>query len=657
MLREIAANDVRPSQRLPIFLADTLAAPAGAKGVVAHLGFLAAPIVKERTDADMLKRRTQILALLGNPPYRRLSEGEVVFPGWVEPLWSDLRQAVQDVGWGGELNTFPELSVAFWRWCVWKLFESEGAPGCGIICLITNRTFLAGHPYAGLRRLLRQRFETIDIIDLRGDSRGARPAGIVEDENVFDVQVGVCITTAVATRAMRDKGAEARVRYADVWKHGAFTRRDKFVLLDEARIDPARSTWVDVVRRNLEDFTPKGFEGLDWPALPDVFAYRGYGVKTQHDNISCGLSKKALIAKILAFQADRDADQAAELFKDSRENKTAAAQKVEIRRADAREISFRPLDRRWLYYHDAFVDEMARRTVSAWGIDNRCLYTLPAGTGAGPATWSHGLLPDYHAFRGSYGGYAFPLWDRRHGARAHNIDPASIDGLIVAYGKAVSPQAVFDAIACLLSATSYTRRFAWDLEETFAHVPFPADPTVFTEAARIGAEIRAVECHERAPEQSFRNARLVGRASGVLLEVPRRPLDAFREDGSGTGFVLLQEDQSLRMAGVSRRAWDFAVSGYLVLYRWLAARNGEALDTHLQRGMLDVVWRIEELLSLFDAADAVLERALARPLTRAALQLPEAGATRPPPLEFAENDEHEPPAQPVRRRRTPAARP
>jgi len=148
----------------------------------------------------------------------------------------------------------------------------------------------------------------------------------------------------------------------------------------------------------------------------------------------------------------------------------------------------------------------------------------------------------------------------------------------------------------------------------------------------------------------------VGRASGVLLEVPRRPLDAFREDGSGSGFIPLQADQSLRMAGVSRRAWEFAVSGYLVLYRWLAARNGEALDTALQRGMLDVAWRIEELLSLFNAADTVLERALARPLTRAALRLPEAGATRPMPVEARDDDEHEPPAKPIRRGRAPGAR-
>lgn len=43
--------------------------------------------------------------------------------------------------------------------------------------------------------------------------------------------------------------------------------------------------------------------------------------------------------------------------------------------------------------------------------------------------------------------------------------------------------------------------------------------------------------------------------------------------------------------------------------------------------MLDVAWRIDELLHWFDAADPVLERALVKPLTRDELGLL-GGATR-----------------------------
>ena len=70
------------------------------------------------------------------------------------------------------------MSVAFWRWSIWKLFEAPNAPRRGVIALITNRKFLTGWPYAGLRKMLRERFDRIEIIDLRGDVRlGSRAGG------------------------------------------------------------------------------------------------------------------------------------------------------------------------------------------------------------------------------------------------------------------------------------------------------------------------------------------------------------------------------------------------------------------------------------------------------------------------------------------------
>lgn len=80
-------------------------------------------------------------------------------------------------------------------------------------------------------------------------------------------------------------------------------------------------------------------------------------------------------------------------------------------------------------------------------------------------------------------------------------------------------------------------------------------------------------------------------------------------------------ESGLALDRVPERAWTFAVSGYRVLYRWLAARNGEAWDVGLQRGALDLVNRLAELLHWFDQADPVLGAAIANPLTRTQLHL------------------------------------
>jgi hypothetical protein len=234
------------------------------------------------------------------------------------------------------------------------------------------------------------------------------------------------------------------------------------------------------------------------------------------------------------------------------------------------------------------------------------------------------MKPDQHAFKGSYGGWVFPLRNHIPESRGHFLAPALIGGLSAAYGRPVAPLDIFDAVLALLSASSYTTRFAFDLEDNFPHVPFPADPETFSEAARLGARIRALEGFAAAAAPEFRTARLAGQASGTTLDVPS-PARAFTAVGT-VGAIALLRNQSLRMTDLPERVWRFEVSGHLVLYRWLRARNGSsiagAVGAALLRDALDIAGRIAELLSLFDQADGVLGNALAAPLTRVDLDLP-----------------------------------
>jgi len=239
---------------------------------------------------------------------------------------------------------------------------------------------------------------------------------------------------------------------------------------------------------------------------------------------------------------------------------------------------------------------------------------MPFATGAGPAVWCHGLLPDYHAFSGR-GGYAFPLRDHRPGHGPFNLSPALLTGLAAIYGAPVSAQDTFDAILTLLSATSYTLRFAEDLEDVFPHVPFPNDHALFLEAAALGQEIRAVETFARPPRPEF-----LGRAAARIETEATGTLHA---TDWNEGELFLCADRTGRISGVSAAVWSFSVSGYRLLYRWLDARQGLAVDHALITSLRDVVGRIAELIDLFARADRLLECALGASLSRDALGLHE----------------------------------
>ena len=610
MTREVAGRGAAAA-RLPIFLTDTLAPPVDAAGVQPHLAFLSAPMVAERREADAVKRDAPILVVMGNPPYKRLRAGEVrdLIGADMDERWEDLKRPVREAGHGRSLNAFPDLYVAFYRWALWRLFEAQGAQSRGVLAFITNRNFLTGRGFGGLRKMLRERFQRIRIIDFRGNTRGVRPALVERDQNVFNIETGVCVLVA---EAAGEGSCEAQVEYADVWQEGTFTRADKLNLADAAAADPERFAYRPIDGTDMDRLTPAGFVENDWPALDCIFEFRSNGIVTYRDRFAYAVTANAVRDRLVRWHA-LDPAEAAEEFKETRDRKAGPAYATEFDEDAIRNVSYRPLDIRFLYNRREFVDFPKADLQEVWGEDNVALFALGDGTGAGPAVWCHGLVPDQHAFRGSYGGWVFPLWERREGLDEALIDEAFVAELADGLGIPVGPQEVFDSALALLSATSYTTRFAWDLEDSFPHVPFPAVTGVFRRTAETGARIRAFQTFAADPDERFFLGRIHGHVANPVLDVPT-PRSAFTRQGD-EGTLALTASGDMRVAGVPTRVWEFAVSGYPVLHRWLRARRGQPLNAAMHRSVLELVARIGQLLYLFDEADTLLEEALEAPLS------------------------------------------
>lgn len=615
-------TEVQPVQlpRLGVYLADTLAEPDAATGI-GQLGIAGLPIDDERQRANEIKARRQVLAIIGNPPYKRLEEGETgsLVGRWMggsedtSGIWDDLKEPVRHAGQGNQLNTFPEFSVAFWRWAIWKLFEAENAPQRGVIAFITNRKFLTGWPYAGLRQMMRRRFDRIEVIDLRGDVRAGPRAGVEIDQGVFNIMVGTAITLAIADGSKLE-GDLAEVVYSDAWRAGQFRRRSKLDWLTSGATAGEIPGGVTIDRRVLEDWRPPAFEDGAWLSIREIFSYVVGGVQTKRDDLIYGVTANELRGKVNRFLALTGA-QAAEAFHDTRDRKWVSAQNVQFSEGYFTQTSYRPLDVRILYNHRSYGDFLRPDLQACWGAQNFGLYALKSNTGAGPAIWCHGLLPDYHSIKGSNGGYAFPLFDRRRGIDTNNLNPALLRGLAEAYGEIPTAQDVFDAVLCLLSAKSYTSRFAEDLEDTFPHVPFPADPAVFARTVELGRAIRLLECFDADAVLPFKP-----KSFCKLASEPTGPVAGV---DYADGAIALCADGSGRMTGIPPEVWGFSVSGYRVLPRWIEARRGLPAAEVWQK-FRDVAARIAGLIHHFAEADLVLQATLAHTLTRQELGFPEA---------------------------------
>ena len=407
--------------------------------------------------------------------------------------------------------------------------------------------------------------------------------------------------------------------YNDVWEHDLFAREAKLEWLEEGASTGARSGFVQIEREWLEDFKPIPFQQQQWPSLATCFRFGSSGLESKRDDLVYDVTKNGLLEKLARFLGT-SAEERSRRFNPTDLNPLPDAS-LGTDPNFTRTAAYRPLDLRVHYAHPKWNDRPRPELGRVWGTHNVAIFALPSSTGTGPGAWCHSAYPDRHSFRGSYGGYAFPLFDRRPGHDPSNVSPALLEGLELAYHAPVEPQAVFDAILALLSASSYTLRFAEDLEDVFPHVPFPAKRALFDQAAAIGKEIREVETFARAPRAEFLTAQIAR-----VETAPHGPLAEIGPGSWDEGELILCENGSGGTSGIPAAVWHFSVSGYPVLPRWLAARKGLEVTHDFLKEFRDITGRINELIHLFAEADVVLQEAVNHSLTRERLGLESAPA-------------------------------
>ena len=102
------------------------------------------------------------------------------------PILEDFLAPARAAGAGVHLKNLYNDYVYFWRWALWKVFDSTDDPG--IVTFITASSYLQGPGFVGMRRKMREVFDELWIIDLEGDSLGAR-----KTDNVFAIRTPVAI--------------------------------------------------------------------------------------------------------------------------------------------------------------------------------------------------------------------------------------------------------------------------------------------------------------------------------------------------------------------------------------------------------------------------------------------------------------------------------
>jgi predicted helicase len=291
-----AALDDRRRERAAVYLTNALTGwqpPTGAKQRL-----LFPEMEEERDKADHVKQTAKILVVLGNPPYNGFAglpaEEEA---GLVEPYRST-KTAPKPQGQG--LN---DLYIRFFR--VAERCITERHAKNGIVCYISNYSWLDGLSHTGLRERFLEEFDEVWIDSLNGDKYKTgklTPEG-EPDPSVFSTKhnrEGIQVGTAVTLLARKPKHqGPGRLHFRDFW--GGAKRQD--LLASGQKFESRKYEVVMPVNAFGLAFRNRATVAsyVNWPLLVDLFPKRFIGVQSSRDEALVAYNKEALWTRMEAY--------------------------------------------------------------------------------------------------------------------------------------------------------------------------------------------------------------------------------------------------------------------------------------------------------------------------------------------------------------------
>ena len=311
---------------------------------------------EERERAERVKRDTPVLVILGNPPYNGFAGMAVDEERELSQAYRVTKSVRRPEGQG--LN---DLYVRFFRMAERRIAERTGR---GVVCFISNYSWLDGLSFTGMRERYLEAFDAIRIDNLNGDKykTGKTTPDGAPDPSIFSTPgdpVGIQVGTAIATLVRKaDHKPTHKIGFRNLWGQA---KSSDLTATAEAR----PSKLYDSVEPNLSLGLPfaqmvvsSGWS--DWPALPEVFPNSFSALKTNRDAFLIDIDLDRLRARVQDyFDPDLSHDEIARRYpaamRTSAKFHASTVRDVLLKRGGPTVVGFiryayRPFDTRWLHW-------------------------------------------------------------------------------------------------------------------------------------------------------------------------------------------------------------------------------------------------------------------------------------------------------------------
>ena len=449
---------------------------------------------EERDRAEKVKQDAPILVILGNPPYNGFAGMAVDEERELSNAYRTTKQVRRPEGQG--LN---DLYVRFFRMAERRIAEKTGQ---GVVCFISNYSWLDGLSFTGMRERYLEAFDAIWIDNLHGDRIISEyaPDGRTS-ETVMAIRgqsPGIKVGTAIALLTKADGTPSSMckyVRYRNFDQARAEERRQVLLdSLDNHDIESGYSSMRPNLRLGLP-FKPMAVSDnwSDWPSLPELLPASFPGVKTSRDAFLIDIDLHPLKARISEYFDSEISDAEIALRYPAAMNSTRifdarAVRDAVLNRGGPVESGFirhayRPFDIRWIYWEgDSGLLDRPRPDHKAQVFEgNTWLSSVPRlrRDANEPQTAVTSQLASLHL--NEWSASMFPAWLRDAGLdldgegtkRRPNLSPAAhryLDNI------GLSVEDLFHHVISVMHDPNYRKENAGALRMEWPRIPLPGWP-------------------------------------------------------------------------------------------------------------------------------------------------------------------------------------
>jgi len=527
-----APLDEKRHERVGVYLTNALTGWEPPKGPKQHLIF--PELEEERDAAEHVKREVPILVVLGNPPYNSFAGiARMEEERDLTEAYRTTKRAPAPQGQG--LN---DLYVRFFRMAERRIVEKTGR---GVVCLISNYSWLDGLSFTGMRERYLEAFDAIWIDCLNGDKYKTgklTPEG-EPDPSIFSspsnpegIQVGTAITLLCVGEPPglpREREAlpyqKRGVRFRHLWGKAKRQQLLETAVQDSGTLYQELEPSLDLGLPFMPAQLSPGYTA--WPLLPDLFPVSFPGIKTSRDDVVVDIDRERLVERMKQYFDPEIRHEEMRRISPSAMTSTARFRAEAVRDQLCRRgfleqnvvrYCYRPFDVRWLYWEpetqlldrkrseyfphvfatNSWIEARQRQPMERFD-RGHFVCVLADNFGNGLSSFFPLCLKDEEAGRS-------PLTKRE--PKDARIMPdgirLNISDSLVAYLADLStvddaPNVFYHALA-ILHAPAYRAENSGALRQDWPRVPLPDSKDLLVASAELGKQIAALLDTERDVE-------------------------------------------------------------------------------------------------------------------------------------------------------------